>query len=672
MKSPLSSVSFKLFAIFFVSVVALVSVSGISSSYVSKQTITDKVSDFSQQTIVQAREKIDLILEKYDSLSLQFMTDLSYQQYYNRIHQSEEASLERVQAIVEFEKMLTGLVFADKNLEAVTFYSKDGTFLAAGGARVTESVTEREWFVRAVELGGEAAWIPTIGEGVRGKANEPTFGVARLIRSASRTDVVQGIVLVEVKSSALTNQLANLSFSTDLIDARNVVVHSADSARVGTTVEHAGLSSADGRVAEAPNSFEQGELLVMYDRFAGNPDWYLLGTVPISELVEGTERISVITWIMIAVAVLLALLVGYVMVRQIGKPLVQLRNLMNEGKGGNLRVRMQAKGRDEIAQVAEGFNEMLEQIASLVDRTNHSASEVLNTAGQLSEVSKQTAMSSREISVATEQIAAGASTLALEAEKGNDITFQISAQLKETISSNEEMERSAHEVRAVSGQGTTFMRQLTEKTSATEEITKLMVEKVQLLEESTSSIRNILDVLKTMAKQTNILSLNATIEAARAGTAGKGFMVVAEEIRKLADQSNSNIAVVGQITDTIQDEIKDTVEALSQAYPLFQEQLESVRESSLIFANVSERMEEFASRLTSVSASVKTLEQTQEVLSNAMMSVNTVSQESSSTSEEVASISAQQLYASDRLVELAERLEELSASLENSLRMFRT
>src|SRR3981081_2815600 len=106
-----------------------------------------------------------------------------------------------------------------------------------------------------------------------------------------------------------------------------------------------------------------------------------------------------------------------------------------------------------------------------------------------------------------------------------------------------------------------------------------MVDKVDNLKDSTRSIRKILDVLNNMTKQTNILSLNGTIDAARAGASGKGFMVVADEIRKLADQSRQSIDVVGQITETITKEIDETVKVLSNATPIFQEQIESVKEA---------------------------------------------------------------------------------------------
>src|SRR5690606_26131053 len=122
--------------------------------------------------------------------------------------------------------------------------------------------------------------------------------------------------------------------------------------------------------------------------------------------------------------------------------------------------------------------------------------------------------------------------------------IRIGEQVQSVIDSNVQMGQAAGEVEQASQRGSSYMGTLTVKTGQTEEMTRSMVDKVDKLKESTGSIRKILDVMGNVSKQTNILSLNATIEAARAGTAGKGFMVVADEIRKLADQSRQSIGVV--------------------------------------------------------------------------------------------------------------------------------
>jgi methyl-accepting chemotaxis protein len=243
--------------------------------------------------------------------------------------------------------------------------------------------------------------------------------------------------------------------------------------------------------------------------------------------------------------------------------------------------------------------------------------------------------------------------------------------MKQVVEANANMGVSATEVQSASQQGTQYMAELTTKTTSTEVMTRSMVEKVDKLKDSTSSIRKILDVLNDMTKQTNILSLNAAIEAARAGTAGKGFMVVADEIRKLAEQSKHNIGIVGSITVTIQKEIDETVNVLSEAYPLFQEQIKSVKEAELIFTQVQTSMGGFVKQLSGVTNSIKVLDESQNVLTEAMTNVSAVSEESSATSEEVASLSNEQLNVSQGLVKLSEKLEELSHSLQNSLSKFR-
>jgi len=398
----------------------------------------------------------------------------------------------------------------------------------------------------------------------------------------------------------------------------------------------------------------------------------LVTSVPVSNLVQSAGQIFQVTiWVAIAAAVL-AVLIGVYIIWSIGRPLVHLRDLMNEGEKGNLSVRMKTRSKDEIGQVGMSFNRMMEQITQLVKETNESAAKVLHTAAELTEVSKNTAMSAKEISLATEQIAAGASSLAIQAEKGNEMTMDIKDRMKKVVDANLEMGTSASGVLQVSEQGTNDMQVLIAQTNETEQATRSMVERVGRLQESTGSIRKVLDLLSNITKQTNILSLNASIEAARAGAAGKGFMVVADEIRKLAEQSRESIGVVGEITEQIQQEVENTVRALNELYPLFQEQISSVKNTEMIFNNVKAEMNQFINRLDEATQYIQELDQAQQVLSEAMASVSAVSEESSATSEEVASLSVQQMHVSEGLVKLAEQLESLSQSLQESLKRFKT
>jgi methyl-accepting chemotaxis protein len=330
---------------------------------------------------------------------------------------------------------------------------------------------------------------------------------------------------------------------------------------------------------------------------------------------------------MIAAAIL-AVLLGIYLVKSFGIPLIKLRALMNEGERGNLAVRMdKIRGKDEIAQLGSSFNRMMEKITHLIQHTNLSAEQVLSSASELTNVSKFTATSSREISSASEQIAAGSSELAGQTEKVYDITVTNKEYIEQLVLTNYAMGKSANSVLTVSQQGSNYMKEL-------------------------------------------IVRSNTTEEAARAGNAGKGFMVVADEIRKLANQSKDSINIVGGIINTIQREIKETVHVMSDVYPLFEEQIQSVKGTDQIFSEVKEQMSAFIQQLDSITKTIQIVNDSQQVLLDAMTNVSSVSEESSATSEEVASLTIEQIKANDGLVSLSESLDQLSKSLKNSLNEF--
>lgn len=674
---PFQTVGMKLFLQFFIGIVVFVSVMGYMALQTSREVIQENAALQSHKTIVLAREKLDMIYDKYEQLTMGFVADRDFQ---NALYAFEEAVLleEEYDKIVAFNAMNERLqqhVITNDEIAVMSLYTVDGY----NPVNPNEAgFSDAKWFETIVEENGRAVWVAPHPD-YYDQFPKEHFIIGRVIRHVNYSSIAI-VIVAELKISALAQQLANSDLgetgNTLIIDRDGYIIHSQNAAEIGTKAAFDFMSNSDEMTLSGSYFGENKkgiEELVVYDRSDQHAGWYVVGTVHVDELVSGADRISSFTYIANLLAALIAVIIGVILARVFGRPLTELRNLMQRGESGDLSVRAKVTRRaDEIGQLSRSFNQMMDQISNLAEQTRSSAHDVLQTAAQLTDVSNKTAIAAREISVATEEIASGASTLAVEAERGNELTINIKDEMERVVQSNFKMGQSAHEVQKVSEQGIENMAQLITKTNSAEQMTQSMAEKVAHLQESTASIRQILVVLNNITKQTNILSLNATIEAAGAGAAGRGFMVVADQIRKLADQSKQSIEVVSQITDNIQAEIDETVSALAQAQPIFEEQVSSVREADLIFKNVQNQMNEFIVHLDDVTNSVQQLEQSQQVLTEAMSNVSAVSQQSSATSEEVASLSVEQLNVSEGLVSLAERLETLSKSLEESLNQFTT
>lgn len=668
--SPIRSIGVQLFLYFFLIVIAAVASVGYLSYDTSRELIETQVRDATRLTAVQAAEKLDLVLKQYEDMSLEMtlLPEVDDVIQSNRLYKDDMLlQLETRRALVD---RLNTYTFSNSTIAGLYLISMTDELptMTNGSSLPPETVKESAWYQAAVAADGKGVWITTEARGPSEVQSNPAFGYARVVKDKS-VFTSYFVLLVEVKESRLQEVLSGVFGEGSrmfVLDANGTIISSDDSSEIGQPFP----VQLNGRDGAFQTEIEGTEMLVSYSELSGG--WKLAGVQPYAPLVAGTQEIQKVTIYLLIAGAVAAVIVGYLIFRRIGTPLNRMSALMKQAESGDLSVQSPyARRSDEIGMLATGFNEMLSNIRALVEESNNSAQELLKTAADLGEASRRTATSAKEIAVATEQIAVGASNVAVEAEKVADVTAVMGNRMTDTKKANEEMAAAAADIRQASQQGTEYMQELSEKTTETEKLTQSMVRKVEELQKSTRSIRDILDLLNNITKQTNILSLNATIEAARAGEAGRGFMVVADEIRKLADQSKQSIETVGTITDGIRSEIDDTVRLMEQAYPMFQEQISSVKQSNEIFLAVNDRMGEFVVQLEDVSESVRQLEATQRTLSEAMSNVSAVAEESSATSEEVASLTSDQLQVGESLVGLAGRLEDVSKRLSETLNKFR-
>ncbi|MFD1887556.1 methyl-accepting chemotaxis protein [Paenibacillus wenxiniae] len=670
--NPSKSVGVKLFLMFFIAIMLCVVLLGSFSYLRAKSVIKENAAISNEQTIIQTGEKLDVMLSQIVNSSVQVFFDPTMQSDLTKLSSSNLSEYDKYQTINSISQNLQNQMNSTDSIEAIYLIPVDTKLNVIGagtGIPDPSAVREKDWYKTLTDDKGVMQWIPTES----GAGTNRNFTYARAMRLSSSPESF--VFVMSINSKWLNDQIDNLNLgdggNVNLVGGpNNTIIASTQPETVSQASPFKFLDQIKGGSGRFQNDEGSEPTLVAYSVLGTADNWKLIGTVPVKALVSSASPILVLTWIMAIVCAIVAVLIGLVIIRTIGTPLRKLQRLMNLGSEGILSVRTNHRSSDEIGQLSVAFNTMMENITSLVKQTNESAQQVLDTATTLSSASRQTATSAREIATATEEIANGAGSLALEAERGTELTETMNDRMGRVVDANKQMEVSAEKVEEAGKTGVHHMGELLDKTKVTEDMIRSLSTRIDSLKESTSSVQQVLDAMQNITKQTNILSLNATIEAARAGAAGKGFMVVADEVRNLAEQSRQSILMVGQITANIQKEMDETVRVLTEAFPLFRQQTEAVQATTGIFETVQGQMTEFVNKLGSATQSINELNRVQQSMSEAMSNVSAVAEESSATSQEVASLSSEQQNVSAQLVTLSGQLETVSIGLKDTIARF--
>lgn len=661
------SISTKILYNFIVTVLIFVSVVGISSYIISNQIIKSKVKDASEQTIIQAGDKLDFIFSNYKNRITELIMKKSFTNNLSSLHEMEGETndYQYFQLKKEVEDELTSAALVDNYLNIHVFDLEKSEVISSASISDSTKIMESDWYKKALDSGNGPIWIGGNQLGITGDSSYSTVSFGQKLAIGNNPY----LIILELDNNLLKESLEDVRFGENglakIVDQNNHIVFSFDDEEINK--ENAYPIST---VSNA-NVFESGKQLIFQVK-PESTEWYLAGALSSSELTKDTRIIFFVTLITILVSIIVSLIIGRRIVNMVGVPLGKITGLMAVAQDGDLTVRSDLMNReDEIGLVAKSFNKMLENISEMMWKTRDSANKVLQAAIELSEISKIQSESAKEVAVASEEISSGAANLTHEAENGSGLAMKINVEVENVYSNNTEMENYAKEVLAGSNEGISKMNELVTQTKHGEQMTTALIRKTDTLKESTNQISEVMEILTNIAQQTNLLSLNAAIEAARAGEAGKGFAVVADEIRKLSAQSKESIDTVGSITLAIINEVNGTLQVLEEANPVFKEQVVKAQETDVILNKVGTHMNEFMSKIEHVSNSIRQLQESQDILSSTVQQVSATAEESSAISEEVSASTEEQLKVSDSLVTTSDELRRLSEELQDILNNFK-
>ncbi len=352
------------------------------------------------------------------------------------------------------------------------------------------------------------------------------------------------------------------------------------------------------------------------------------------------ERFMLIT-LGVAIAVLLVLAVFFV--RSITAPLEGLRRAIVGVAGNNdFTARVDVQGKDEIAQTAGAFNRLLESI-------QHSLRDVLGNADDIATASEQASSASQQAANSSESQSEAATSMAAAIEEMTVSISHIGTSAQDTLSR-------AREAGTAADQGAQIIKQTHEEMDKIAGTVAQATKSIEKLSQESSRISTILQVIKDVADQTNLLALNAAIEAARAGEQGRGFAVVADEVRKLAERTTASTDAINELVTSMQNSGQEAVRWMGSV----NEQVtigKQLSDSTVGHIDgIRDSAQQVVAAVTDISEALNEQNATAHAIAQQVETVARLSETNSATAKETETISA--------------NLDRLSSSLKTATRKF--
>lgn len=448
--------------------------------------------------------------------------------------------------------------------------------------------------------------------------------------------------------------------------------------KVGQPVENAVIK---GVVQQLQDGKKPGTTVVEYD-FNGttkysaytilNNENILVLTADESEALAGITTVTGVAVGIIAIVVLIAIIISFIMGRRLMRPLVKVSTIIEDVANGNIEADFSVvkESNDEIGLIIEKMKELTQSLGSIVGKIRNSSDTMSSNSYELNDTSSQTLAANNEISKAVEDVAEGSTGMAASISKINENLLEMSNETKDINASVDEIKNQTVAVQDSSKIMNDKIKSMQDSSHKMDEGISAISKRIETVNTTVDKVSNIVSVIEEISSETNLLSLNASIEAARAGDAGKGFAVVAQEIRVLSDNTNTELENIKQIISSLVEECRYCVQASDTIVEDNAKQKEEIKAVLDEFGSLDEQIQKTAEKADEIEELVTAMIELNDDITKSSNSLTDVSAANAAATEEM-NANIEELNAMMHGVsEMAEHMNNESDGLKEALSFF--
>ena len=678
---------------FMVPVVLMIAL-GVVSYRTASSGIVDKYKESAQSTVSAVGDYFNLVCTNISNKAVEMITNSDVGDYYDKYYGKQESK-----ALETFRSAKSDIGNAkstNKNIYSCTVIPEGGAYLSTLSGGMTETpvadfsnTAEGQYFAaNSTQRNRWRGYQTYLDDNMQSKQEKYAMVY---YQKFSNSDAY---LVMSLDISVAEKMLGEIDFGKGSVkalvtaDGREVAFEQkTDNPAEADAVSDEKEEAADAKQwfvgsdfyestkeAEEPGYMDvkiNGKKYVYIYTPVGNTKAMICTLIPQSNVLGQVGSIKYITIFMVILAAGAALVTGFVISTGISKTVRKMSGGLAKVAQGDLTQDFTTKRQDEFKELTGSLNAMIESMRGLMRDMKQFGSKVTGLAENVSDKTGVINTSMQDIARAMGEVAGGVQGQAEDTESSNENMISFSENITTVTEKTSHMGQTADKAIEAVEQGRVIVQELSGKSDTTVSLTRVLVDDIDAVQKNSEEIKSFVDVINSIAGQTNLLSLNASIEAARAGEAGRGFAVVAEEIRKLADQSKESGNKIHEIVKKIGETADKTTASAREAESMVNEQARALQETVNVFEMIQDCVGELVEGIRLITQRLEESMLEKDKVESSLQNIASVSEEVAASTQEVTATLGEQVSVVQTLKEEVELLRSDALELDKSIERFK-